>query len=632
MSKKNQKNLRKVGKKIIDVSKIKHTEINQLNIKWDNRYVIQQKFKRGNYTKEEIIAKAQEMSDEGKKRGRHGWILTSIQYPDKWRSGYKTYYGEPVSVYEHSDSDDTTSEPKTFKSFRIYYVHAPRRGGNDKNNDCLYKCLKQVLYDKLPWKTASTFKKFLGIKRNDKIDIKDIGKIDERLRGYKINVTGDYIYTSPKANGKEINIKLVGGHYSLNTDGCLRIFGIAYEEKKPMLYYRYENKVYCYDAERGDQVLSTEEFKTNYRMTKESIYIPVPVDKPTEEGKQLKHMVPSLKVQYDEWIKAADELKEETDGLINLYKTGSEAKTALNLFDRFNKTVRPDPILQDEAKWNQEATSGSLIWYDTYEGEAYKYDIVSRYPSTMQHKLMFFPVKRGTFVKIDEQEKYGYGIYRCIIEPNEKTNKYFKKLFRFNKHNKYTHIDVERAKELNLTVKLIQDDQPNALMYKKTDLLTGSQLFGDFVKLLFPLKQKKIKKAKIILNILWGALCQINQIPLYLNESSNDELLIESDRDILAINPIDENNIKLDIVRYSNYYETNFARIAPYLLARGRALLSRHMEPNIEHIRRVHTDGYISAVKLDVKTGSDIGELKFEGYSTHCKITNNISIDGEFEI
>ena len=182
-----------------------------------------------------------------------------------------------------------------------------------------------------------------------------------------------------------------------------------------------------------------------------------------------------------------------------------------------------------------------------------------------------------------------------------------------------------------MTVKLIQDDKPNSLIYKRSDLLTGAQLFGDFVRLVFPLKQKKISGAKLLLNILWGVLCQINRIPIRIKEKSETVINIEIDRDILAINPIDNDNIQFDIVKFSEYYDSNFARIAPYLLARGRFLISRNMEPNIKHIKRVHTDGYISAVKLDVKTGSDIGELAFEGYATNCKINNNIDVDGEFE-
>src|SRR5271169_1218635 len=56
-----------------------------------------------------------------------------------------------------------------------------------------------------------------------------------------------------------------------------------------------------------------------------------------------------------------------------------------------------------------------------------------------------------------------YGIFHTKVEFKEN----MKMLFRYNKHNKYTHIDLSRAKELGLQVILIQDNTPNALIYKK---------------------------------------------------------------------------------------------------------------------------------------------------------------------
>src|ERR1043165_7698786 len=99
-----------------------------------------------------------------------------------------------------------------------------------------------------------------------------------------------------------------------------------------------------------------------------------------------------------------------------------------------------------------------------------------------------------------------YGIYHAQIEYNTK-NTLFQ---RYNKYNRYTHIDLSRAKELGLKVELIQDGSPNALVYEKETRIPGEVIFGEYVNFLFKgLKNKGgiIRRvAKRILNTLWGAL------------------------------------------------------------------------------------------------------------------------------
>ena len=145
-----------------------------------------------------------------------------------------------------------------------------------------------------------------------------------------------------------------------------------------------------------------------------------------------------------------------------MYKTGSTVKTALTLFNHFNKTIVPEKIKQVESEWLQKSSYAALTWANKYEGPAYAYDICSHYPALMSHKLMFFPIKEGTFHKIiddDIKERVPYGIYRCVIDIDENA----KQLFRYNQFNYYTHIDIQVAKELGLKITMIQDDQPNQL-------------------------------------------------------------------------------------------------------------------------------------------------------------------------
>ena len=98
------------------------------------------------------------------------------------------YDDEHEHYVDHQDS---------FNKFVIYFTETPRaKAGYDlDNNDCVYNCLYHVLYNTMPWKSALTFKRALGLKYNDKLDLyKHIPMIEKSLSNIAINVTGDYIY------------------------------------------------------------------------------------------------------------------------------------------------------------------------------------------------------------------------------------------------------------------------------------------------------------------------------------------------------------------------------------------------------------------------------------------------------
>jgi hypothetical protein len=65
----------------------------------------------------------------------------------------------------------------------------------------------------------------------------------------------------------------------------------------------------------------------------------------------------------------ANDLKGESDGLLNLFRTGTFAKTALNLFDRYNKAVQPEMITENEIEWLEGAKFKAMIFCDKYDGK-----------------------------------------------------------------------------------------------------------------------------------------------------------------------------------------------------------------------------------------------------------------------
>ena len=77
------------------------------------------------------------------------------------------------------------------------------------------------------------------------------------------------------------------------------------------------------------------------------------------------------------------------------------------------------------------------------------------------------------------------------------------------------------------------------------------------------------------------------------------------------------------VAKKEKRYETNWARMEPFIVASGRLNISNMILPNIENVVRCHTDGIILKKPIaNVKLGSDIGDLKFEGLGT-CHIINS---------
>jgi len=343
----------------------------------------------------------------------------------------------------------------------------------------------------------------------------------------------------------------------------------------------------------------------------------------------------TLEQAYTSFITDADILKKATDGKINLYKTGTNKKTSMYLFDAFTKFVlNPEPIKQQESIWIKKASKGAIIFSEPYEGTGYKYDVKSMYPSIMNGMLLC-PLKQGEFHKLDSLAGltyYQFGIYRCVIEKSSDPNT--NKLFRFNFDNFYTHISLTQADKLGLKIKLILDDEPNFLYYSRDSCITSHELFGKFIDYTFPLKDAKYPRMKQIINTLWGALAEIRYDTAQIR--NDDEIfVIEDIYELFELKP-DIHNEENTIYKTTNFhglYKSNFARLAPFLISKGRSMISDIAFPYKEDIRWIHTDGLISSKEpVGIQTGNKLGSLVFEGFTPNCQIIHCNKIIGEFVV
>ena len=316
-----------------------------------------------------------------------------------------------------------------------------------------------------------------------------------------------------------------------------------------------------------------------------------------------------LEDAYHSYIEMADDLKKESDGLFNFYKTPTVKDMALNHFYSLTKAYQPEDISASESNWINNASFHAVTYWESYSGKAHIFDINSRYPHIMQKSTNMFPIKAGTWKTIDSiQEKPEYGIYRCVI--TKTTNDKYK-FFVFNSEDHYTHLDVIMAKAYELKVELICDGKSNFLYYPKDCLVSGQLLFKKYVDDLYPLKLRKVKGAKLLLNILWGALCETK---IYKKTVDYDVPFDLSGCDVKKIEASDRLRTQFTKMN-EQQFRTNYGRIKPFLLAFARNQFYFSFRKWEHLIVRMHTDSlYLTEVPTDMHPPSDkLGCLKKEG-------------------
>ena len=339
----------------------------------------------------------------------------------------------------------------------------------------------------------------------------------------------------------------------------------------------------------------------------------------------------TLKEHYDYYNACAKELYTHSKGKVNMYYAGGFTHTAVYLWRLlgFNKglEVKPEPLTDTEVEFLKGA-KGAIIFGEKYYGTGHMYDFCSFYQGILSDNHFLIPIKpptERTINKLSEvvsYDKLSYGFYHIEIQRSK--DEYVDRLFRFNDKNIYTHTDIHLAMKLGLKRKLIIDGKTNFWHYERKSLVTGYQVFNNFVSYMFKLKDKKVMGAKNILNCLWGALCQqrrkVTTKPTEKEQSK-----------IIAIRPNEDGELEFTIGK-SMTFKFAWARLKPFLLAEGRMRISTTLKPFGDKIVRCHTDGFIAKEKLDIKTGLMKGEIKYEGYSEDVEVVNSNLVKGKEEV
>jgi hypothetical protein len=147
---------------------------------------------------------------------------------------------------------------------------------------------------------------------------------------------------------------------------------------------------------------------------------------------------------------------------------------------------------------------------------------------------------------------------------------------------------------------------------------------------MFELKQKKLTdRTKSILNILWGALSEKNTKKKIID--SNKVLDLNNNLKLVSLRPFDDNTINVEYSNNDTQYKFGFARLAPFLISKGRKIICEYMKEYTDIAKRCHTDGIIFSEKPNgIKTGDKLGDLVYEGYCNNVNIINSMKVVGEF--
>lgn len=133
-----------------------------------------------------------------------------------------------------------------------------------------------------------------------------------------------------------------------------RLKGTSIEERKIMLYIMHNEYTIEVCDDKNNRHISRKEYDTYRKNTLTSPYVLIKAEERNESIKSL-----SLTEQYKLKVEEADELKQLTNGKINLYKTGSIVHTSLQLFEEYRK-IQPTDITEIEQEFIENCYNASM--------------------------------------------------------------------------------------------------------------------------------------------------------------------------------------------------------------------------------------------------------------------------------
>jgi hypothetical protein len=546
---------------------------------------------------------------------------------------------------EYKNANNANQE--TIRCLTVYSVKLPTAGGHDPHNDCFYNSLVSILGDnkKLPKiiNTAKKLKDYLNLDRDAMISTDHIAVLDEKVFPENTSITvqsGYSPYTSKKLHATlNFNLSLLDEHYTpLANKGkskknlVTKLYALQ-EELLPSdimaVYFDgaivrgYNGNYHEYPREDFKNLLKKYTILTKDLDTKKVI----------SNKKELKNV-------YDFYIAMGNNIKEETEDKINIFKFKALQYCIMDALRFFSKNATlPEPMDAVEQFWCSQSYGGGHTFGVTYHGDAICYDKNGFYSSILASKCKVSLVAghlanvKNEDVKVGEDgfKFFDYGMYRAKVENKKGEYKYF----RGRKQGYYTHYDLNTAVRAGLEVEIIQDSQPNAYQYDKSKLVDADRVFKEYVDFFYDLKVKGNPYAKIFLNTMYGLMAKRAKIYKTVPKGKVHKLE-DYDHELEDIDhDIDSGVTNGVMTKQDKIFQTNYARISVFITGKGRETLCKairqveEMYPN--SVLRSHTDSLVVKAGTDINKlkgfviGKQLGEWKIEKQGK-CKILNAMDV------
>jgi len=594
-------------------------------------------------------------------------------YNSKWYNEEKEFFSPDLTQYGLDNDDMTVSE---ILIRRVENVPNPE-GGTDEHNDCLYYAIKFALGDdylKFLPQNPYVMKKWLrGLKiegegekmkvakrlENDESDeewrdrpihygfLKEI--LEDKLKCC-VNVKGDYLYESKKKYPRKIVVELNNGHYKYQNNQAVRKELVKWKahEKNYVLFVERED---CYLTYNGEYLLENWDLShADLNTSKTCIYkqfkamergnCSVENKKRMKELKRLGNMAEYQELEgecmreyYHNFMSESEKLKDITGGQIDLKQHGYDINNCiLTEFWKRAKTYEFQPIDEEETKWLEGTNRYGLLYSQNgISGKFNCYDVNSYYPHLMKNPKLLIPYGEPSYQVINEvPDIVRLGIYRARIggvSPTTTTSQtptssgIDRRLFLPNSRNYYTNEDIKRAIQLNYKVEMIMDGKPNFCHYETH--IKAHYLFAEYVDYFYQFKSQT-PLAKVMLNKLWGLLCEKVKVKETTTSQTAQKIDIgNSINDLENWNAFPRNMEGMKHIMTKKFKRPH-ARIGSFLTAYGRTELSKLIEPYVDTVVQVKTDGFYTT-KTDIPVSKELGKLKLEK-SGYFKINslNNI--------
>jgi hypothetical protein len=277
-----------------------------------------------------------------------------------------------------------------------------------------------------------------------------------------------------------------------------------------------------------------------------------------------------------------------------------------------------------------------VIYEKTYNGGLQKllepgiyktigYDFSNSYGNIMSSNLFlckyqqnfFMPTKKGELYKYDTMPEYfEYGLYNIKIES---TSEYFDMIFVTNVNNWYTHYELNfllsNEEELKCSMKLITDNEYNALIYRKKTLIDGFKIFNQWNMRLQEVKNELPNNGlvKMLRSRLWVFLSERNSKTYteqeIINENIECDINLESAYRYLLVNEVRKRNGEMvyELLDKEQPYRYNY-RLKPFITSFQRVVIAQIGMQHIKAIVRIHTD----AITYDIKKLKDHYDIDIE--------------------